>query len=94
MQEEGDNSMMFRREVKEEIQKTDKKMRLERCAEKAPMIAELARRISWERMWDTVLNLGPNYTRIASLFESISSPWEGIKPMPPMRPRIHASTPH
>ena len=36
-----------------------------KCSEKAPMIAVVARRITWSRLWDSALDLGVQYLSLA-----------------------------
>ena len=40
------------------ILELDKKLRIERCVEKAQMIAEVAEQIGWARLWDAARDLG------------------------------------
>ena len=49
------------REMKEEILRLDREMRLIRCtqADKAPVVADIARLAGWERLWDAALDEGP-----------------------------------
>ena len=44
------------KEVKKVIYELDKKLRMERCIEKAQMIAEVVEQIGWARLWDAALD--------------------------------------
>ena len=46
------------REMKKEILELDKKVHVDRYLEKAPMVAEVSRRIGWARLWDAALDFG------------------------------------
>ena len=46
------------REVKDAIHERDRTKLTAKCSEKAPMIAAVARRIIWSRLWDSELDLG------------------------------------
>ena len=46
------------REVKDAIHERDQTKLTAKCSEKAPMIAAVARRITWSRLWDSALDLG------------------------------------
>ena len=46
------------REVKDAIHERDRTKLTAKCSEKAPMIAAVARRITWSRLWDSALDLG------------------------------------
>ena len=54
---------LTRREVREEILKRDRRMVLLKCQEKAPVIAEVAERVGWARLWDNVLGYGGKAVR-------------------------------
>ena len=46
------------REMKKTIIGMDKRLVLEKCAEKAPVIAKVAKNPGWARLWDHTLDLG------------------------------------
>ena len=48
-------------EMKEVILKLDKDMMIARCSQddKAPVVAEIARAVGWEKLWDASLDEGP-----------------------------------
>ena len=46
------------REMKKAIMKVDKRKMLEKCVEKAPLIAKVAECLGWAKLWDHVLDLG------------------------------------
>ena len=46
------------KEVKDAIHERDRTKLTEKCSEKAPMIAAVARRITWSRLWDSAMDLG------------------------------------
>ena len=43
------------KEIKKSIVDADKKIKMKRCGEKAPMIAKVAE--SWAKLWDRALDL-------------------------------------
>ena len=45
------------REMKYEILELDKKKHADKCLEKAPIVPEVSRQISWVRLWDAALDL-------------------------------------
>ena len=47
------------RELKKEIMKTDQELRLERCEDRASGVADIARMVEWEGLWDAALDEGP-----------------------------------
>ena len=47
--------LMWDRRMKDEIRRVDHEESLRRCAEKAPLIAEVEKRVSWVKLQDTVL---------------------------------------
>ena len=44
------------KEIKKEIIVLDKKKRVDICLERAPMVAEVSRQISWAQLWDVALD--------------------------------------
>ena len=46
------------KEMKKTLVDRDKKIRMKRCVEKAPMIAMIAESPGWARLWDNALDLG------------------------------------
>ena len=58
-----EGELMWDRRMKDEIRRVDHEESLRRCAEKAPLIAEVEKRVSWVKLWDTVLNFGLQHTR-------------------------------
>ena len=46
------------REVKDAIQGLDRTRLREKCTEKAPLIAAVARRTTWSKLWDCALDIG------------------------------------
>ena len=46
------------KEVKDAIHEHDRTKLTAKCSEKAPMIAAVARRITWSRLWDSAMDLG------------------------------------
>ncbi len=76
-------NLMCDRNLKEEIRMVDHKLLLERCAVKAPLIAEIEERIGWARFWDATLNLGVQHTRgLQMLSRVMSHHGRGNRPCP------------
>ena len=46
------------REMKKVIFGMDRRVLLEKCAEKAPLIAKVAEHLGWAKLWDQTLDLG------------------------------------
>ena len=73
------------KEVRKLIGQLDKEKRYERCAEKAPLILEVAERVGWLKLWDTALDLGQRHTRglqVLSRLMSHHAYGRGLKPCP------------
>ena len=45
------------------IYQQDKRMLVDRCGEKAPVIAEVVGRVGWARLWDAPLDSGGKAVR-------------------------------
>ena len=50
------------RGMREKIKKNDKQLQFSQCVQKSPLIAEVAKDISWSKLWDTCLSFGEKYT--------------------------------
>ena len=71
------------KEVKKIIGARDRERRLERCTEKAPLIAEVARSGGWLRLWDAALDLGVRHTKgLQAVSRLMSHHGRGRKPCP------------
>ena len=71
------------REMKELIYQRDKLKLVGRCWEKAPVIAEVAGRVGWARLWDAALNYGGKTTRgLQMLSRVMSHHGRGGRPCP------------
>lgn len=83
------------REVKEVFKRVDKERCLERCSEKAPVIAEVAKRGgSWSRLWDTTLFLGTRHTAgLQALSRLLAHHGHGSKPCPLCEERSLCTSP-
>ena len=74
-QEEGMEVGVGMREVKESVSRCGKERMLERCQAKAPLVAEVAQRVSWAKVWDASMDLGINCMRGMQFGESDVSSW-------------------
>ena len=71
------------REMKEEIRKKDRQQSFSRCDEKSPLIAQVARKVGWGRLWDACLSLGEKYTTgLKKLSRLMSHHGRGQHPCP------------
>ena len=71
------------REVKDAIHERDRTKLTAKCSEKAPMIAAVARRITWSRLWDSALDLGDKSVKgLQSLSRAMSHHGCGNHPCP------------
>ena len=69
------------REMKEVIYQRDRLKLVGRCWEKAPVIAEVASRIGWARLWDGALNCGGKAVRgLQMLSRAMSHHGRGSRP--------------
>ena len=78
------------KEVKDAIHERDRTKLTEKCSEKAPMIAAVARRITWSRLWDSAMDLGdksvkatPAHSATQPLFQpqSLTTSWTVTVPV-------------
>ena len=77
------NENISMREIKSKLREVDKERLLRRCTEKAPIIAVVAEKIMWPRLWDKVRDLGDRHVKgLQSLSRIISSPAKGKRPCP------------
>ena len=51
------------REVRESVSHCGKERMVEKCKAKAPLVAEVAQRLSWSKVWDACMDLGIGCTR-------------------------------
>ena len=58
-----EGNLSWSRKMKDNIRRVDHEQLLKRCTERAPLIAEVEKRVSWARLWDTALNFGLQHTR-------------------------------
>jgi hypothetical protein len=71
------------KEVKKTIERLDRERRFERCGGKAPLIAAVAKGVSWLKLWDLALELGLRHTRgLQALSRLMSHHDRGKKPCP------------
>ena len=69
--------------MKKDILQKDCNMSTQKCNDKAPLIAEVAERSRWPRIWDGVLKHGGRYTaRLQALTRLMSHRGRGRKPCP------------
>ena len=63
------------KEMKETIYKQDGQKLVDscRCWEKAPVIAEVARRVGWARLWDATLDIGGKAVRGLQMLSRVMS---------------------
>ena len=61
------------REMKEVIYQRDKLKLVGRCWEKPPVIAEVAGRVGWARLWDAALNFGGKAVRGLQMLSRVMS---------------------
>ena len=59
----GKADQISMKEMKKVIRQLDKEKRLKLCEGKAPLIAALAKKTSWLKLWDIALDLGLQHTR-------------------------------
>ncbi len=95
---EMEGSSVAVREMKEEIFKQDRLKVVDRCREKAPVIAEVAERIGWARLWDAVLDFGGKAVRgLQNLSRAMSHHGRGSYPcrlcdVAPLTPQVAEGT--
>ena len=71
------------REMKEEIFQRDRQKLLDRCREKAPVIAVVAGQVGWARLWDAALDFGGKTVRgMQMLTRVMSHHGRGSRPCP------------
>ena len=58
------------------IYQQDGQKLVDRCWEKASVIAEVARRVGWARLWDATLDIGGKAVRGLQMLSSHESSWE------------------
>ena len=51
------------KELREYVRHLDRKKRMMKCAEKAPLIAKLANECGWLKLWDGAMERGWKHTR-------------------------------
>ena len=61
------------REIKEMIYKQDRRILVDRCGEKALVIAEVAGRVGWARLWDAALDSGGKTVRGMQMLSRVMS---------------------
>ena len=49
---------MGTKEIKESVCRSGKVWMMERCKAKAPLVAEVAQRVSWAKVWDASMDFG------------------------------------
>ena len=77
------NDNISMKEIKSKLREVDKEKLLRRCTEKAPIIAVVAEKIMWPRLWDKVRDLGDRHVKgLQSLARIMSSPAKGKRPCP------------
>ena len=59
--------------MKETICREDRQMLVDRCWVKAPVIAEVARRVGWARLWDATLDIGGKAVRGLQMLSRVMS---------------------
>ena len=64
------------KEMKETIYQQAGQKLVDRCWEKAPVIAEVARQVGWARLWDATLDIGGKAVRGLQMLSSHESSWE------------------
>ena len=75
--------LAWSRSLKEEIRRVDHNLLVERCAVKAPLIAEVEESVGWARLWDGTLNFGIQHTRgLQVLSRVMSHHGRGCRPCP------------
>ena len=71
------------REMKEEIFQQDRQKLIDRCLEKAPVIAVVAGQVGWARLWDAALDFGGKTVRgMQMLTRVMSHHRRGSRPCP------------
>ena len=71
------------RGIKNRLRKIDKEITLKRCEEKAPLVADVEKRVSWTKLWDAALDLGVKHTRgLQALARVMSHHGRGVRPCP------------
>ena len=72
------------REVKKVMREADRVRNLERCAERAPLMAEVVNRGgNWSRLWAATLHLGTRHTAgLQALSRMLARHGRGVKPCP------------
>ena len=69
--------------MKKELLQKDHMMLVKKCKEKAAMIAAVAERSRWPRIWDGALECGGRYTKcVQALTRLMSHHGRGKKPCP------------
>ena len=76
-------SAVTAREMKEEIFQRDRQKLIDRCREKAPVIAVIAGQVGWARLWDAALDFGGKTVRgMQMLTRVMSHHGRGSRPCP------------
>ena len=64
--EDGEAAGVGMREIKESVCMNGKVWMVERCKTKAPLVAEVAQRVSWAKVWDASMDLGIGDSDVSS----------------------------
>ena len=59
--------------MKETIYQQDGQKVVDRCWEEAPVIAKVARRVGWARLWDATLDVGGKAVRGLQMLSRVMS---------------------
>ena len=71
------------REVRESVSRCGKEQIVESCKAKALLVAEVAQRVSWSKVWDACMDLGIGCTRgIQALVRVMCHHGRGSRPCP------------
>ena len=71
------------RDVRGTLRDMDREGMLGRCVEKCGLIAEVAREVTWSRLWDDVMDLGSWQVReLQNISRMLSAHERGSKPCP------------
>ncbi len=64
-------------EIKNDVRSLGSQMCIERCDEKAPIVAELAWKVGWSKLWDEALTVGwkHNYPWPTAADQTNEWPW-------------------
>ena len=73
--ESGEEDRTSTRQIKDQIARNDKSLLLEKCSkrEDTKLIADIARMVSWLKLWDLALNDGPKCVNALRAFVRIIS---------------------